>query len=231
MSAPAQVPSLSRSLSGRKHAIGDDESTSSPTAVQPQEMERGTATSVRVQQLTLELMEQLRIVHNEGFGSKKCCLCCPVADNEGRINSYYQSHPERLPMCGVALGEDGTALGYVQLAIYPMNDKDGLHSTKPGETYVEQIGVAAAARGKGVGKVLLEWAEARAREHQSNVLTLSVLNGNRARRLYERFGFVAKPSDGCEDCIGGCIICVIVGRPYGLCDPHAGVVDMQKRLQ
>eukprot|EP00964_Phaeocystis_antarctica_P110623 scaffold74977_cov51-Phaeocystis_antarctica.AAC.1 len=37
-------------------------------------------------------------------------------------------------MCGVALGQDGTPLGYVQLAIYPMNDKDGLHSTRPGET-------------------------------------------------------------------------------------------------
>ena len=37
-------------------------------------------------------------------------------------------------MCGVALGQDGTPLGYVQLAIYPMNDKDGLHSTRPGLT-------------------------------------------------------------------------------------------------
>ena len=30
--------------------------------------------------------------------------------------------------------ETGTPLGYVQLAIYPMNDKDGLHSTRPGLT-------------------------------------------------------------------------------------------------
>ena len=72
------------------------------------------------------------------------------------------------------------------MAIHPMHDKDGLHTTKPGEAYVEQLSVAAAARGKGIGKLLLGWAEARAREHNCRILTLSVLNGNPAMRLYER---------------------------------------------
>ena len=54
----------------------------------------------------------------------------------------------------------------MQLAIHPMNDKDGLHTTKPGETYIEQIGVATAARGKGVGKLLLQWAEAQVRVNE-----------------------------------------------------------------
>ena len=113
-------------------------------------------------------------------------------------------------MCGIAVGKDGTPLGFVMLAIHPMNDKDGLHSTKPGETYVEQLSVAAAARGKGIGTKLLQWAEARARESNSTTLTLSVINGNPARRLYERFGFVAKRTDPCEDCITGC--CIICGE-------------------
>ena len=120
--------------------------------------------------------------------------------------------------------------GFVQLAIHPMNDKDGLHTTKPGETYIEQLSVSTAARGKGVGKLLLQWAEDRAREHSSTQLTLSVLNGNRARHLYERFGFVAQPVDACEWAIAGCIVCLVVGRPYGLCDPHWGAVDMRKQL-
>ena len=90
--------------------------------------------------------------------------------------------------------------------------------------------VAAAARGKGVGKQLLQWAEAQARAHSSTVLTLAVLNGNPARRLYERFGFEEVPTDGCEQCINSCVVCFIIGRPYGLCDPHAGTIDMRKRL-
>ena len=73
-------------------------------------------------------------------------------------------------------------------------------------------------------------AEAKAREHGCRMLTLSVLNGNAARRLYERFGFVAKTSDPCEDAIGGCVVCLLVGRPYGVCDPHCGAADMTKML-
>jgi len=63
------------------------------------------------------------------------------------------------------------------------------------------------------------------------VLTLAVLNGNPARRLYERFGFVAEArGDGCSDCIEACVVFCIIGRPYGLCDPHCGAVDMAKPL-
>ena len=138
-------------------------------------------------------------------------------------------------MCGIALpaegGGGGDPLGFVQLAIYPMQDKDSLHTTKPGETYIEQITVAAAARGKGVGRALLQWAEDRAREKQCNVLTLAVLNGNKAKRLYERVGFVDVPTDACDQLVGGFIVCFLMGRPYGLCDPHCGSVDMRKALQ
>ena len=77
------------------------------------------------------------------------------------------------------------------LAIHPMNDKDGLHDTKPGEAYMLSSS-ASLPRGEGIGKMLLQWAEAKAREHGCRMLTLSVLNGNAARRLYERFGFVAE---------------------------------------
>ena len=187
---------------------------------------------VTIQPLTLELVDGLRIVHNEGFGSKYCCLCCPVADTEGRIAQFYAKHPERLAACGLAVDKAGTPLGYVQLAIHPLSDKDGMHTTKPGETYIEQIGVAAAARGKGVGKKLLQWAEdqAKASERGNKLLSLAVIDGNPARRLYERVGFVAKERDGCEWCIGGAVGCCLFGCPYGLSNPHWGVADMEKPL-
>ena len=220
-----EVRTLSRSRSGLKHAIGQDELAPVPT---PQAMARADEVSVR--QFDMEMVEALRTVHNDGFGSKLCCLCCPVADHEGRIRSFYERYPERLPMCGLAIRSDGVPLGYVQLAIHPMSDKDGLHTTVPGEAYIEQISVAAAARGKGVGKLLLQWAEDRARDHDSTILTLAVLNGNPALRLYERFGFQAVQADACDQCIGSCVVVCMVGRPYGLCHPHCGVTDMKKPL-
>ena len=46
----------------------------------------------------------------------------------------------------------------------------------------------------------------------------------------ENVGFVPVATDGCEQAIGGCVVCLIVGRPYGLCDPHCGAVDIRKPL-
>jgi ribosomal protein S18 acetylase RimI-like enzyme len=153
-----------------------------------------------------------------------------VAHSVADTTKFHRKHPERLPTTGIAVASDGTPLGYVQTCTHPMNDKDGLHDTKPGETYIEQLSVGAAARGKGIGKLLLQWAEKTAREKNSTVLTLSVLKGNPARRLYERFGFRAKPAGPCEDCVNGCVVLFLVERPYGLCDPHCGTTDMEKVL-
>ena len=36
------------------------------------------------------------------------------ASHPGTRLRYYQRHPERLPMCGIAVGADGTPLGFVQ---------------------------------------------------------------------------------------------------------------------
>ena len=179
--------------------------------------------------LTLDMVYAMADVMKEGFGSKRCCACVPIG-NTNEIYKFFQKHPERLERTGLAIGKDGKPLGFVQIAIYPQHDKDGLHTNKPGETYVGMVGVAAAARGKGVRKMLLQWAEDQARANNGTTLSLTVLNGNPARRLYERFGFVEVPTDECEQCITACVITIIAGRPYGCCDQHCGGVDMTKRL-
>ena len=233
---------MNRGRSGRLHVIGDDEPPApqamqraggggdEPAAAIEMQATGAGAGPVEIRPLTLDLVEGLRRVNNEGFGSKYCCLCCPVADTDGSIAQFYAQHPERLPLCGLAVDGAGAPLGFVQLAIHPLHDKDGLHSTKPGETYIEQVGVAAVARGQGIGRRLLQWAEAQARARDCTTLTLAVLNGNPARRLYERIGFRAKPTDECGQCIGaGCVFC-LVGRPYGACAPGWGATDMVKVL-
>ena len=225
---------LQRSKSGRKHAVGDDGETA-PVA---QEMARPDGgkpedgqPSWVLQPLTLDNVELLVNVHNEGFGSKRFCCCFPVAEEPGgEISQFYAKHPERLPFTGLAVS-DGVPLGFVMLAAYPMNDRHGLHTNKPGEAYVEMIGVAAAARGKGIGKALLGWAEAKAREGGCTELSLSVLNGNPAIRLYERYGFKAMGrGDPVDKCCDGCAVVFLMGRPYGFCDRHFGSTEMRKPL-
>ena len=114
----ARPGQISRQKSGRKHAIGDDESPAPQTMAREGEaapellvrQRSALPSEVTIQPLTLELVDGLRIVHNEGFGSKYCCLCCPVADTEGRIAEFYSKHPERLAACGLAVDASGTPL-------------------------------------------------------------------------------------------------------------------------
>jgi ribosomal protein S18 acetylase RimI-like enzyme len=61
---------------------------------------------------------------------------------------------------------------------------------KPGEAYVQYIGVDPGAQGNGVGTRLLGRGEVIARERGLTRCTLYVAAGNAgARRLYERLGF------------------------------------------
>jgi ribosomal protein S18 acetylase RimI-like enzyme len=62
--------------------------------------------------------------------------------------------------------------------------------TAPDEAYVDELGVAAPARGRGVGRALLGACEGEARRRGKRRLTLWVTSDNApALRLYERFGF------------------------------------------
>jgi predicted GNAT family acetyltransferase len=106
---------------------------------------------------------------------------------------------------------------------------DGLHTTVLGEAYIDQVMVTSAARGKGVGTKLLEWAESQAREQKCTVLALEVLNGNPGKKLYERFGLEVKPAGVCTRlCISPIFICCFASLPYGC--SHWGSVLMTKSL-
>ena len=61
------------------------------------------------------------------------------------------------------------------------------------------IGVAPAHRGRGIGGALLAALVEQARERGHRVISLSVEDGNRARSLYQRTGFVAVARTGGSD--------------------------------
>ena len=70
-----------------------------------------------------------------------------------------------------------------------------LYEEDPGDehtVYVSQIAVTPAFRGYGIGRKLLERAEAWGRARGKRNLALHVAAANRARHLYERFGFEPK---------------------------------------
>jgi len=63
-----------------------------------------------------------------------------------------------------------------------------------GELYIHMLGIDSSYRGKGIGTRLLEFAEKQARSRNIPRLSLGVVADNTgAKRLYERFGFVAGP--------------------------------------
>ena len=173
----------------------------------------------------------------DGFSSKTCCFCIKDHHTGDSLRKQFLKYPKsKMELSGVATDEKtNEVLGFIRVCdyehralIFPFR---GIHDMKPGEMYIEQLGVGAHARGKGVGTKLLEWAHARGRENGLTRSSLGVLRGNRAKKLYERVGYVVKPD---EDCIEGCFnaLCTLwlVGRPYG-CFSQMGADTMVKTLE
>lgn len=84
--------------------------------------------------------------------------------------------PLRMWVCGARL---------LYAASWPIPD---------GELYIHMLGIDSSCRSKGIGTRLLEFAEEQARTRKIPRLSLGVVADNTgAKRLYERFGFVAGP--------------------------------------
>lgn len=84
----------------------------------------------------------------------------------------------------IAEDERGTPLGCLHL--FQGND----YYNKETHGHISDLIIAEGAEGRGIGKLLLEKAEAWARDKGYRWLTLSVFAQNvRARELYDRMGF------------------------------------------
>ncbi|MBL7257531.1 GNAT family N-acetyltransferase [Paractinoplanes lichenicola] len=92
---------------------------------------------------------------------------------------------------------DGRDVGAVWARALPA-DRAGYGFVAP-EVPELSAGVLAGARGRGVGSALLDALITRARQRSLPGLSLSVEDGNAARRLYERAGFTVVGREGNSD--------------------------------
>jgi ribosomal protein S18 acetylase RimI-like enzyme len=162
-----------------------------------------------------------------GGHGKVCCCCCACSNcpnSEDEFAANYRKHPELKETSAVALS-DGKVIGSVKLVFHGQYQgviDQCLHTPKKDEAYIDHLAVDASARGRGIGTEMLRWCEQTARARGAKVLTLGVVSGNPARRLYERFGFVQVSSGCCKSSVVYCLF----GKPHG----QFGGVTMEKRL-
>ena len=104
------------------------------------------------------------------------------------LAAFHERTPARVGDTAVAVGDDGSLLGFVMV----VGDE------------VEQVFVARAARGSGLAAELLAEAERRVATAGHAWAWLAVVVGNaRARRFYERHGWVDRGDLPYEVTAGG----------------------------
>jgi ribosomal protein S18 acetylase RimI-like enzyme len=139
---------------------------------------------------------------------------------EEYFEANYRKHPEAMEMSAVAVKEsNGKVVGFMQMSVYGQEREcysQMIHRLEPGEAYIEQMSVAAETRGQGIGTRLLQWSEDKARENGATRVTLGVVHGNPAERLYKRFGFedVSHGGSGCYTCRTSMVISCWLGCPH-----------------
>jgi ribosomal protein S18 acetylase RimI-like enzyme len=112
-------------------------------------------------------------------------------------SKYVAGWPEPSDFGVVAHDEAGTALGAAWGRLFAADDAG--YGFVDEQTPELTIGVAPSARGVGVGSRLLEALIDLAAESGFTALSLSVEDGNAARRLYERHGFAQVGRSGGSD--------------------------------
>eukprot|EP01045_Picozoa_sp_COSAG04_P018883 COSAG04_NODE_1785_length_5585_cov_461.563799_3_plen_236_part_00 len=137
----------------------------------------------------------------------------------------------------------GTIVGFCQLRLPGMPvdfDTPEWYEGRlaPDEGHIERLVVSGRMRGQGIGTQLLDWAEVTCRNWGSlsdrdtsrvsldlpadqplrqpiNRISLTVVHGNPARRLYERHGYVAQ-RQGCCGRLGNIACAYFLMRKCGL---------------
>ena len=165
---------------------------------------------------------------SDAFQDKREHWCTSREEDIGQclkaINQYKANHRDKLNGFCIAVERDenrGTeeVIGGISVTLHgQMGDirmpEAIRHKCKRGEAYIDWIGVHSNARGKGIGKELLRFSENYAKANGCTVLALEVVNGNRARNLYERQGYevVKNPdNEGCPDCCLKCMVWILTG--------------------
>lgn len=191
--------------------------------------------AVRIETLNETHFAAVVELRNQFVGARKAacgvlsCACCPESQSD--FSSPYRRHPENLQTSAVAVREsDGAIVGFVQMSEYGQSRgcfDEMLHTLSPHEMYIDMISVRSDARGQGVGSKLMKWCEEMARQRNAHELTLAVVNGNPARRLYERVGFVAEKDSCCDVLANYCVTWCFFGCPHSRC----GATEMIKKLE
>jgi GNAT superfamily N-acetyltransferase len=182
-----------------------------------------------IESLTEKHFKAARKIENDFLGAGKgCCFgalpfwLCPLSAVE--FEATYRMSPDRCKTYGVAIREeDQLVVGICKLRVagQPSKwDESFFHKIKDdNECYLDTMAVTKEAQGKGVGTKLMNWAEDVAKARQKTKMCLGVVNGNPARRLYERKGYV-------EVGKAGILVSLMLGRPNG----QYGGVLMEKPL-
>ncbi len=113
---------------------------------------------------------------------------------EPRLGAYLEGwgRPGDAGVIGIDVG--GRPVGAAWYRLFPA-DEPGYGFVDP-ETPELSIAVVPDRRGEGVGEMLLSALLERARADGFQAVSLSVAPANRARRLYERNGFVKVGQSG-----------------------------------
>ena len=205
------------------------EQTSSPVE---QDMTRERFSHIRI--CTMDDIGEANAQMNTFLATsgKRFCFCFRYSlecmkNPDSEFKKQYHKCPEKLKLTGLVI-MDNKIVGMVKLhehGLYVSGADSILHKTQPGEMYIEVMTVMDGYRGKGLGREMLEWAEHTARSRGAKILTLGVVNGNPATRLYERYGFVKKNSNCIEKILGDCTVTCFLGCPYSF-----GGTEMEKKL-
>ncbi len=107
----------------------------------------------------------------------------PFSHQEAReVYEGYAAEVDRGCRLLLAAFAEGTLVGTVQVVFAP-------HPNQPHRADIARMLVRRSARRRGVGRRLMERAEAEARAEGRTLLVLDTVTGDSAERLYERLGW------------------------------------------
>jgi ribosomal protein S18 acetylase RimI-like enzyme len=160
----------------------------SPSCIMPEAFELHVPTPTDFQGIA--------VLQTEAFHNHESS-CFRINSKTEHVKNYYRTYeryfrdcPRKLQMCRIIRSpQDGTVIvAACQLMTRRAHGSDGI------DVFVEWVACHPDQQGKGIGTQLLAWAANFAKEQlKVTVLSLFVVMTNaKARRLYEREGFVMR---------------------------------------